>query len=118
MNRAEIGAKGEAVAARYYQKQGYLLLGHNYRTRLGELDLILYKDDLLVFCEVKTRSVGSRISGAEAVDIHKQRRLIAAAQQYIQHSPYGECTVRFDVAEVTPTPQGWQVHCIMDAFQC
>lgn len=118
MNRAETGAKGEAVAARYYQKQGYLLLGHNYRTRLGELDLILYREGLLVFCEVKTRQRNSRVSGLEAVDIHKQRRLIAAAQQYLQNSPYRECAVRFDVAEVTPTENGWQVHCVKDAFQC
>ena len=52
MNR-EVGQKGEAIAARYYRQRGYLLLGHNYRTRMGELDLILYKEDLIVFAEVK-----------------------------------------------------------------
>ena len=40
---------GEAVAAKYYIRQGYLLLNHNYRTRMGELDLILYKADTIVF---------------------------------------------------------------------
>ncbi len=43
MNRANLGHTGEAVAAKYYIRQGYLLLNHNYRTRMGELDLILYK---------------------------------------------------------------------------
>gem|GEM_PF-132020 len=47
---------GEAVAAKYYQQRGWLLLNHNYRTRLGELDLILYKENTLVFAEVKTRT--------------------------------------------------------------
>ena len=37
-------------------RRGYLLLNHNYRTRMGELDLVLYKDGQLVFAEVKTRA--------------------------------------------------------------
>lgn len=40
MDRAETGRTGEAVAARYYQKQGCELVAHNYRTRMGEIDLI------------------------------------------------------------------------------
>lgn len=51
----DVGRTGEAVAAKYYQQRGWLLLNHNYRTRLGELDLILYKENTLVFAEVKTR---------------------------------------------------------------
>ena len=38
-----VGHKGEAIAAKYYQQRGWLLLNHNYRTRMGEIDLILYK---------------------------------------------------------------------------
>lgn len=52
----DVGRTGEAVAAKYYQQRGWLLLNHNYRTRLGELDLILYKENTLVFAEVKTRT--------------------------------------------------------------
>ena len=44
----DVGHTGEAVAAKYYQQRGWLLLNHNYRTRLGELDLILYKENTLV----------------------------------------------------------------------
>lgn len=51
----DTGHIGEAIAAKYYQQRGWLLLNHNYRTRMGEIDLILYKDDTLVFAEVKTR---------------------------------------------------------------
>ena len=47
MNRADLGHMGEAVAAKYYILQGYLLLNHNYRTRMGELDLILYRPNPL-----------------------------------------------------------------------
>ena len=56
MDRACTGRTGEAVAARYYQKQGCELVTHNYHTRMGEIDLILREPDgTLVFCEVKTR---------------------------------------------------------------
>lgn len=44
-----VGHKGEAIAAKYYQQRGWLLLNHNYRTRMGEIDLILYKENTLVF---------------------------------------------------------------------
>ena len=100
MNRANLGHTGEAVAAKYYIRQGYLLLNHNYRTRMGELDLILYKADTIVFAEVKTRTSAQRAAPAEAVDYYKQQRLIAAAGQYLQQSPYADANIRFDVVEV------------------
>ena len=100
MNRADLGHMGEAVAAKYYIRQGYLLLNHNYRTRMGELDLILYKADTIVFAEVKTRTSAQRAAPAEAVDYYKQQRLIAAAGQYLQQSPYADANIRFDVVEV------------------
>lgn len=112
----ELGRKGEAIAARYYRERGYLLLGHNYRTRMGELDLILYKDGMIVFAEVKTRRGVTIDTPAAAVDCHKQRRLSLAAQSYLQNSPFSDAIVRFDVVEVTPAAKGWQVHCILDAF--
>ena len=115
MNRANLGHTGEAVAAKYYIRQGYLLLNHNYRTRMGELDLILYKADTIVFAEVKTRTSAQRAAPAEAVDYYKQQRLIAAAGQYLQRSPYADANIRFDVVEVLPAGSGWQVHCLRDA---
>ena len=64
----DIGRKGEALAAKYYMRRGYLLLNHNYRTRMGELDLVLYKDGQLVFAEVKTRAGRMLDAPAAAVD--------------------------------------------------
>lgn len=113
-----VGHKGEAVAAKYYQQRGWLLLNHNYRTRMGEIDLILYKEGTLVFAEVKTRTGAMLDRPAAAVDARKQYRLVLAAQQYLQRSPYGDATIRFDVVEVIPAGTGWQVHCIPGAFEC
>lgn len=114
-----LGQRGEAVAAQYYKQRGYLLLAHGYRTRMGELDLVLYKDGAVIFAEVKTRAGRQKAAPAAAVDIHKQRRLILAAQLFLQQSPYADCPARFDVVEVWPPDverRQWKVHCITNAF--
>ena len=118
MDRAETGRTGEAVAARYYQKQGCELVAHNYRTRMGELDLVVQEPDgTVVICEVKTRAPDSMTTPAEAVDVHKQRRLIRAAQAYLQQKELSDFPVRFDVAEVNPLDSGrWMIHIIRGAF--
>ena len=53
MNRAETGRRGEAAAARWYQKQGAQLLAHNYHTRMGELDLVLREPDGTIVPRIK-----------------------------------------------------------------
>ena len=118
MDAAETGRKGEAVAARYYQQRGCLLLAHDYRTRMGEIDLILREPDgTLVFCEVKTRQPDSLTTPAEAVTPAKQRRILRTAQLYLQHTDQSDQPMRFDVAEVTPLDSGrWMVHIIKGAF--
>lgn len=117
---SEIGSWGERMAARCYLRRGYRLLAHNYRTRLGELDLVLRSpEQAVVICEVKTRRANAAVQGAEAVDAAKRRRLILAAQHYLQHTGQGDSAVRFDVAEVTPLDSGRaMVHIIKDAFIC
>ena len=119
MDAAALGRRGEAVAARYYLRQGCTLVTHNYRTRMGEIDLILREaDGTLVLCEVKTRSPDPLAEPAEAVTRAKQRRLIRAAQCYLQQTDQSDDPVRFDVAEVTPLDSGrWMVHIIKGAFE-
>lgn len=118
MDCAGIGRRGEAVAARFYQKQGCTLLAHNYHSRFGELDLVLReKDGTLVFCEVKTRAGHTLARPAGAVDAAKQKRLILTAQLYLQQTAQSDALTRFDVAEVTPLDSGrWMVHIIKGAF--
>ena len=118
MNRAETGRRGEAAAARWYQKQGCRLLAHNFRTRMGELDVVVQEPDgTVVICEVKTRSRDAVASPAAAVNAAKQKRLILAAQHYLQLTGLSDTPVRFDVAEVFPLDSGrWMVHIIRGAF--
>ena len=118
MDRAGTGRRGEAAAARFYEKQGAALITHNYHTRMGELDVVVQEPDgTIVICEVKTRAEGSLTTPAEAVNRAKQRRLIRAAEAYLQRTGLSDAPVRFDVAEVNPLDSGrWMVHIIRGAF--
>lgn len=112
------GQGGERAAANWYKKRGFRLIKQNYRTRLGEVDLILQKDgEWLVFAEVKTRSQNSLGQPCEAVDLRKQKKILAAAQQFLQRWPDTGEQVRFDVIEVFLDKKGMhQCECIENAF--
>ena len=77
------GAWGEAVAAEYLRKKGYKIIGAQYRTRFGEIDIIAENKTFLVFVEVKLRKDDKIASAAEFVDLRKRRRLITAASQWM-----------------------------------
>jgi putative endonuclease len=98
--RQALGAAGEAQAARWYEANGYTVVARNWRCRQGELDLILSKGALVVFCEVKTRSSDAFGSPAEAVTRTKQLRLRRLAAAWIEQAPSRPRDVRFDVAAV------------------
>ena len=91
---------------------------YNFHTRMGELDVVVQEPDgTIVICEVKTRAEGSLTTPAEAVNRAKQRRLIRAAEAYLQRMGLSDAPVRFDVAEVNPLDSGrWMVHIIRGAF--
>lgn len=99
-----LGRFGEAAAAEYLRKKGYELLGMNYRTRLGEIDLIAGDRRFVVFVEVKLRRSGDFAQAREFVTPAKQRRIISAAQSWLQTNPEKR-QPRFDVIEIY-APQG------------
>ena len=101
-----LGRYGEAVAAEYLRKKGYRLLRLNYRTRRGEIDLIASKGRYLVFAEVKLRRDNAFAEAREFVTPAKQRRLIAAAEEWLQANATA-LQPRFDVLEVY-APDGTQ----------
>ncbi len=95
-----LGVLGETLAAASYREQEYIILDSNFRCRFGEVDLIVFRDEQLVFVEVRTRREGSMLTPAETVDKHKQRRLIAAAEYYLLNNPeLNNYFMRFDVVE-------------------
>lgn len=81
--RKQRGDRAEHLAEKYLRKQGLKTVERNYRTRLGEIDLVMKDGAAFVFVEVRLR--GSQEFGGAAASIghSKQQRIIAAAQQYL-----------------------------------
>jgi putative endonuclease len=114
------GAWGEAQAAAYLKKKHYRLVAAGYRSRFGEIDLIVENRKYLVFVEVKLRKNDRFAQAMEYVDRHKQDRLRATASMYLQENPTS-LQPRFDVVEIyapegttTAKPQFFHME---DAFQ-
>lgn len=117
MDKHEFGRRAEAAAAKYYLDRGCRLLAHGYRTRQGELDLVLEEGETVVIAEVKARGEKALFAPAEAVDAAKRRRILLAARRCLQQYRLTERPVRFDVVEVTPAQGGYRIHCIKNAFE-
>ena len=114
------GAWGEAVAAEYLRKKHYHLLATGYRSRFGEIDLIVCNKRYLVFVEVKLRKSDRFAAAREFVDFRKQNRLKTTAAIYLAQNP-SELQPRFDVIEVY-APNGTEtrhpvINHLEDAFQ-
>lgn len=93
------GVWGEIYAARHLRTKGYRIITSNYRTRMGEIDIVATKGKYICFVEVKTRGENPIAQPMEAVDTNKQQRLLATARIFMQNTDYG-LQPRFDVCEV------------------
>lgn len=116
MNSRVIGKEWEAEALKRLEAAGLELLDRNYQCRMGELDLVLRDGETVAFVEVRFRRHREFGSGAETVGLRKRRRLVAAAQHYLQRHPeIADRPCRFDVVSIGPgaTPQ---VEWIRNAF--
>ncbi len=100
MNIGKTGMEGEKRVANFLRKNGFSIVKRNYHTRYGEIDIIAENEQFILFVEVKTRKSYSMVSGVEAVDSFKQRRIMLTANDYIVKT---ECEKqpRFDIAVVT-----------------
>lgn len=110
--RRALGAHGEALAARWYESNGYRVVARNWRCREGELDLVLARGSTVVFCEVKTRSSAAYGSPAEAVTAAKQARVRRLAVRWLDETGTRAGSLRFDVVGVI----GSDVDVIQAAF--
>ena len=95
------GRDAEDRACSYLQEHGLTLLHRNYRSKRGEIDLILQDTDSLVFVEVRYRRQSGFGSAAETVDQRKQAKLIACARHFLQALPNtARQPCRFDVLSI------------------
>jgi putative endonuclease len=101
-----LGQRGEDLAAAEYERLGFEIIARNYvfpkGIRMGEIDLICRKGNLLVFVEVKLRQNNSFGGPLEAVDRSKQRKLVKTAKLFMRANPrYETMDYQIDVAAAT-----------------
>ena len=95
-----LGRAGENRAAKYLKSAGYDILAKNFKTRVGEIDIIARKDGITVFVEVKTRSSDDFGAPSEAVGREKRRKYGLVAQEYLLKEKCGDVPCRFDIVEI------------------
>jgi putative endonuclease len=108
----------EAAALVHLQGQGLRLLDRNASSRAGEIDLVMADGDALVFIEVRYRANAAFGGGAASVDAGKRRRLVRAAQVFLQRHPrLADAPCRFDVVAASGDPAAPGIEWLKDAFR-
>lgn len=116
MSRA-LGKEAEEVAKNFLQSLGYSILDMNVFYPCGELDIVALDKKVMVFVEVKQKKNNLYSNPYEAVNYSKQKKIIKAAQLYLQKlkkSPLPYC--RFDVISIVGNKDNQQINHIKDAF--
>ena len=112
-----VGRRAESLAFEYLRDRGLAPVARNFRSRGGEIDLIMLDGDCLAFVEVRSRRSSRFASPANTVDARKQRKLVGTASMFIaRHDRFAHYTMRFDVISIEGTPRP-SVRWIRDAFR-
>lgn len=116
-SRQRFGKKGESLAIRYLKKQGYRILEQNYRTRLGEIDIIAKDKGTIAFVEVKARRSFLFGDPKYAVTPKKQRKISMVALCYLKETKQERAKARFDVVAVSSKQDGPDIEIVKNAFE-
>lgn len=111
----EKGKKGERLAREFLFHNGYTILEYNFRNKIGEIDIIAYKDNILIFIEVKSRTNLNYGYPYEAVNYKKQKKIINTSISYIKYKNIKNKQLRYDIIEVYLTNPS-KINHIEDAF--
>ena len=117
LTSARIGRTGERKAAAFLRKQGYRVVERNWRSPMGEVDIIAVDGEHLAFVEVKTRSGAGFGDPLEAVGPDKRRRIIQSAQWYARQERLEDVPLRFDVVSVRRTGRHYSLELTRNAFE-
>lgn len=112
-----LGASGEETAANFLKENGYKIIVRNYKTKLGEIDIIAKDKDTFAFIEVKTRRSNRFGSSLEAISKVKQRQISKAALHYLKENNLLNKKARFDVVSVAYSEDRPKLDLIKDAFE-
>jgi putative endonuclease len=113
VNTKDRGDQGEDAAAGYLAARGYHIVKRNLRCRSGEVDIVVYKDDSLVFTEVKHWLTIPIDDLERSITAAKRRRIVGCARSFVSENPQWEpFRLRFDIVYVGPD----QITHFEDAF--
>jgi putative endonuclease len=110
------GKEGEILAAKHLIRNGYQILERNFKTRMGEIDIIARNDGYLVFVEVKARQSDNFGGPASAMTLSKQRKLNQMAKAYMAFKNV-ESNARFDVVLIHGSLDSVKIELIQNAFE-
>lgn len=114
-NNITKGILGEEKARDYLESEGYRILDRNFRTKIGEIDIIAMKDSILAFIEVKARSSIKYGYPYEAVNWKKQNKILKTSLIYIKQNHLSNYQMRYDVIEVYLS-ENLRINHIVNAF--
>ena len=116
MNTKKTGDEGEKRACQYLLSKGFAIIERNWRTKGGEIDIIAYKNDILVFVEVKTLPNGTMDMIQRELNYQKRQRIIKTSKRFLlNHRQYSNSYIRYDVI-VIDMPGFEEVYHIENAF--
>ena len=116
-NRLRSARWGEALAAWFLRFKGYRIEARNWRCPQGELDVVCWDGDTLVFVEVKTRTSRAAGDPEDAVDRKKRQRLVRLAHIYLAGLTGETPPCRFDVIAIESSRLGPRVRHLKSAFR-
>lgn len=99
MDNIQKGKEAEQVASIFFVRQGYQIMARNYRYKRAEIDLIIRRDDMMVFVEVKYRTTTKYGFPEEFVSDHQKEMILGAADYYLTQAEW-EGHIRFDIIAV------------------
>ena len=116
MNTKITGNEGENRAADYLVSKGFEIIERNWRTNRGEIDIIAFKNDILVFVEVKTLPNGTLDMIQRELNNQKRQRILKTSKRFLlKHREYNNSYARYDVI-VIDMPGLEPVYHIENAF--
>ncbi len=111
------GSDAEQIARRFLEQAGCHLLAANYRTRQGEIDLVMREGQRLLFVEVKARRHDLFGGALASVTVRKQQKIIASARAFLHHHPhFHDLDCRFDVVTLQCHQGRWRIDWLPGAF--
>ena len=115
--KQRLGKKSESLAATFLKKNKYKIIAENYRTRLGEVDIIAEDGDALAFVEVKSGRSDQFGSPKWAVTPRKQRKITMVALQYLKATNQSNRRARFDVVSIRYAGNNPEIELIKNAYE-